>query len=182
MGEWFDYEDKEAPYEKILPVTAVLWPYVYSLWFGPQRWEFFISFCLYRDVWFDFIQTIKEFFLSCIPKPSFIHSYSLYLRYNKARRIFFTQFVPSGVASDVHMSVYQCHALDRCKNLRGGTKVSFFAKYNKIELNCDKRLAKNKLIYLEDLVIFFNKVIAQAVEDLYCKIYCKIVMANAYLL
>ena len=64
----------------------------------------------------DFFQIYNETTLSL---------YSLYLWYNKAQVIFFTQLVLSNVASAVFASVYRYHALDRYKNLQGGTKVSF---------------------------------------------------------
>lgn len=49
-----------------------------------------------------------------------------------------------------------------------------------MQLNCDERLTKVKIIYFEALVVFFNKVIVNTVEDLYyCD--CEIVKAKAYL-
>ena len=59
-------------------------------------------------------------------------------------------------------------------------ELTFFAEYNKKQLNCDERLTKDEIIYFEDLVAFFYKVIAKAVEDLYyCD--CKIVKTKTYL-
>lgn len=58
--------------------------------------------------------------------------------------------------------------------------MAFFTEYNKMQLNCDERLTKVKIIYFEALVVFFNKVIVNTVEDLYyCD--CEIVKAKAYL-
>lgn len=49
-----------------------------------------------------------------------------------------------------------------------------------MQLNCDERLTKAKITYFEALVVFFNKVIVNTVEDLYyCD--CKIAKAKACL-
>ena len=70
--------------------------------------------------------------------------------------------------------------MDRCKNLRGGTKVSFFAEYSMMQLDCNERLKKDEIVYFEDLIVFFVKIIVNRVEKLYyCD--CKIVKAKAYL-
>lgn len=47
-------------------------------------------------------------------------------------------------------------------------------------MSSGKRLSKGEIIYFENLVVFFDKVIVKAVEDLhYCD--CKILRAKAYL-
>ena len=47
-----------------------------------------------------------------------------------------------------------------------------------MQLDCNKRLAKDEIISFQDLIVFLNKIIANAVENLY---YCvrKILKAKA---
>lgn len=66
------------------------------------------------------------------------------------------------------------------KTCKEEQKLAFLTDYNKTQMNCDERLTKDEIIYFEDLVAFFYKVIAKAVEDLYyCD--CNIVEAKVYL-
>ena len=93
--------------------------------------------------------------------PSFIHIPSIC---SIIKHKFFVQLVPSNVVCCVYKSDYGHHALDSYKNLWGETKVGFFAKYNKIQLNCDKKLVKNEIIYFEDLVGFFIKLLLRLLK------------------
>ena len=60
-------------------------------------------------------------------------------------------------------------------------RLAFFAKFNMMQLDCKKRLAKDERIYFQDLIVFLKKkIIGNAVENLYyCD--CKIVKAKTYL-
>ena len=57
-------------------------------------------------------------------------------------------------------------------------RLAFFTKFNIMQLDCNKRLAKDEIISFQDLIVFLNKIIANAVENLY---YCvrKILKAKA---
>ena len=36
-------------------------------------------------------------------------------------------------------------------------RLAFFAKFNMMQLDCKKRLAKDEIIYFQDLIVFFEK-------------------------
>ena len=72
------------------------------------------------------------------------------------------------------------HLFIDMKTCKEEQKLAFLTDYNKTQMNCDERLTKDEIIYFEDLVVFFDKVIVKAVEDLYyCD--CNIVEAKVYL-
>ena len=49
-----------------------------------------------------------------------------------------------------------------------------------MQLDCNERFTKDEIVYFEDLIVFFVKIIVNCVEKLYyCD--CKIVKAKAYL-
>ena len=45
------------------------------------------------------------------------------------------------------------------KTCKEEQKLAFLTDYNKTQLNCDERLTKDEIIYFEDLVVFFDKVL-----------------------
>ena len=89
-------------------------PYVYSLWFRPQRWEYLP------------VLGIEGLLSNCIPKPSFIYSYSLCLRYIKVGRIWY-HMILYDTASVFHF-VCRHQVMDTCENLQERTKNSLLCR------------------------------------------------------